>query len=104
VAFDEELADRIRELLPDDVAEKRMFGGLAFMIAGRMAIAAANGGGILIPVDPDDSEQLIEEPGVNRMVMRGREMAGWLKVDSEAVAGPEQLARWVQRALQGSAA
>ncbi len=103
VAYDEELADRMRELIPQsrDVTEKRMFGGLAFMIDGRMAVAASNGGGILIPVDPEEAEHLIQEPHVNRMVMRGREMAGWLHVDPEAVSTREQLARWVELALQG---
>ncbi len=103
MAYDEDLADRMRELIPEsrDVTEKRMFGGLAFMIDGRMAIAASNGGGILIPVDPEQSEDLIDPPHVSRMVMRGREMAGWLHVDAEAVATPEQLARWVERALSG---
>ena len=103
MAYDEELAARIRDLIPDseEVTERRMFGGLAFMIGGRMAIAASNGGGILLPIDPEQAEQLIEEPHVSRMVMRGREMAGWLTVEPEAVAGREQLARWVELALQG---
>jgi len=103
VAYDEELASRIRELIPGspDVVEKKMFGGLAFMIGGRMAIAASGGGGILIPVDPEQSEQLIQEPGVSRMVMRGREMAGWLNVDAEVVTSREQVARWVELALRG---
>lgn len=93
----------MRELIPAEreAAEKRMFGGLAFMIDGRMAIAAGNGGGILIPVDPEQAEQLVGEPGVSRMVMRGREMAGWLRVEPEAVATREQLARWVELGLQG---
>lgn len=103
MAYDEELASRIRELIPGspDVVEKKMFGGLAFMIGGRMAIAASGGGGILIPVDPEQSEQLIQEPGVSRMVMRGREMAGWLNVDAEVVTSREQVARWVELALRG---
>jgi TfoX/Sxy family transcriptional regulator of competence genes len=102
VAYDEELADRMRELIGEshEVTERRMFGGLAFMIEGRMAIAARNGGGILIPVDPEQAEHLIEEPHVGRMVMRGREMAGWLRVESEAVATREQLARWIELALR----
>ncbi|HTU28248.1 MAG TPA: TfoX/Sxy family protein [Solirubrobacteraceae bacterium] len=103
MAYDEELASRIRELIPGspDVVEKKMFGGLAFMIGGRMAIAASGGGGILIPVDPEQSEQLIQEPGVSRMVMRGREMAGWLNVDAEVVTSSEQVAGWVELALRG---
>jgi len=103
VAYDEELASQIRELIPglQDVVEKKMFGGLAFMIGGRMAIAASGGGGILIPVDPEQSEQLIQEPGVSRMVMRGREMAGWLNVEAEVVTSREQVARWVELALRG---
>ena len=103
MAYDEELADRMRELIGEshEVTERRMFGGLAFMIEGRMAIAARNGGGILIPVDPEQAEHLIEEPHVSRMVMRGREMAGWLRVESEAVGTREQLARWIELALRG---
>jgi TfoX/Sxy family transcriptional regulator of competence genes len=103
MAYDQELADRIRELIPAsrDVIEKRMFGGLAFMVDGRMAIAAGNGGGILIPVEPEQAEDLVKEPHVSRMVMRGREMAGWLRVESEAVATREQLERWVELGLQG---
>jgi hypothetical protein len=103
VAYDEQLAGRIRELIPDseEVTERRMFGGLAFMIGGRMAIAARNGGGILLPVDPEQAEQLVQEPHVSRIVMRGREMAGWLTIESEAVAGRAELARWVDVALQG---
>jgi TfoX/Sxy family transcriptional regulator of competence genes len=103
VAYDEELAGRIRELIPEsqDATEKKMFGGLAFMIDGRMAIAAGSSGGILIPVDPARSEQLVSEPGVSRMVMRGREMAGWLNVDATVVTSRDQLARWVDLALAG---
>ena len=103
MAYDEALATRIRELIPgtQDVTEKKMFGGLAFMIDGRMAIAAAGRGGILIPVEPAQSEQLVSEPGVSRMVMRGREMAGWLNVDAAVLGSREQLARWVELALGG---
>jgi TfoX/Sxy family transcriptional regulator of competence genes len=102
VAYDEQLAHRIRELIPDseEVTERRMFGGLAFMIGGRMAIAAGSGGGILLPVDPERADQLVQEPQVSHMVMRGREMAGWLTIEPEAVAGREELARWVQLALR----
>ncbi len=103
MAYDEQLADRIRELIPDseEATERRMFGGLAFMIGGRIAIAAGSGGGILLPVDPERAEQLVQEPHVRRMVMRGREMAGWLTVGPEAVPGREELARWVELALRG---
>jgi TfoX/Sxy family transcriptional regulator of competence genes len=103
VAYDEQLAQRIRELIPEseEVTERRMFGGLAFMIGGRMAIAAGSGGGIMLPVDPERAEQLVGEPHVSRMVMRGREMAGWLTIGPEAVAGREELARWVELALRG---
>jgi TfoX/Sxy family transcriptional regulator of competence genes len=103
VAYDEDLARRIRELIPDSesVTERRMFGGLAFMIGGRMAIAAGNGGGILLPVDSERAEQLVQEPHVSRMVMRGREMAGWLTVEPEAASTREELARWVELAVRG---
>jgi TfoX/Sxy family transcriptional regulator of competence genes len=97
VAYDEDLAYRIRELLSgeSDVTEKKMFGGLAFLIGGHMAVAASGQGGVLVRVDPAKSERLVATSEARRMEMRGREMQGWLRVDAEAVRTKRQLARWV---------
>jgi len=98
VAYDEELAARIRELVADEPAltEKRMFGGLAFLIGGNMAIAASGQGGLLVRVDPDESDELVETTPATPMEMRGREMAGWLRVDSDDVREQPELERWVE--------
>ena len=98
MAYDEELAERIRDLIGPrpDLAEQRMFGGLAFLIAGNMAIAASGQGGLLVRVDPDAGERLLGE-GVAPMEMRGRTMPGWLRVEPAAVAADEQLLAWVER-------
>jgi TfoX/Sxy family transcriptional regulator of competence genes len=97
VAYDEALADRIRELLATDhdVAEKKMFGGLAFLIAGNMSVSASGQGGLLLRCDPEETDTLVREPHVERFKMRGRQMDGWLRVDAEAVESREELERWV---------
>jgi len=97
VAYDEDLADRIRELLaePRGVTEKKMFGGLAFLIHGNMAIAASGQGGVLVRVDPAESDRLVASTKARPMVMRGREMAGWLRLDAEDVRTKRQLSKWV---------
>jgi TfoX/Sxy family transcriptional regulator of competence genes len=97
VAYDEELADRIRTLVGDDaeVTEKKMFGGLAFLIRGNMAIGASGQGGILVRVDPDQSDTLVATTSARPMEMRGREMRGWLRVDADDVSTEQDLARWV---------
>ncbi len=99
MAYDEALADRIRELLPDDadVTEKKMFGGLAFLVGGNMAVAASGQGGILVRVDPAESPSLVAETNARPMEMRGREMRGWLRVDADDVRSPPELAKWVER-------
>jgi TfoX/Sxy family transcriptional regulator of competence genes len=99
VAYDEELADRIRALIGDepDVSEKKMFGGLAFLIGGNMAVAASGEGGILVRVDPAQSEYLVAGTKARLMEMRGRQMAGWLRVDSDDVRTTPQLSDWVDR-------
>ena len=98
VAYDEELAGRIRERLGDDagVAERKMFGGLAFLVGGNMAVAASGQGGLLVRVDPAESDQLVAETNARTMEMRGREMQGWLRVDSDNVRTAPALARWVE--------
>ena len=95
MAYDEDLAARIR-LLTDGLAEKRMFGGLAFLVGGNMAVVASGQGGLMVRVPPADSEAWVARPGASRMVMRGKEMRGWLRVTSEAVQSDEVLAEWVR--------
>jgi hypothetical protein len=99
MAYDEELADRIRELMgvESDLAEKKMFGGLAFLIGGNMAIGASGEGGILVRVDPEDTDSLVETTSARPMEMRGRETKGWLRVDAEDVATRDALVEWVAR-------
>ena len=97
MAYDEDLANRIRELMADErrVTEKKMFGGLAFLIGGNMAVAASGQGGVLVRVDPAQSDALVATTGARPMEMRGREMQGWLRVGPEEVGTRRQLARWV---------
>jgi TfoX N-terminal domain len=101
MTYDHELADRIRGLVAgtEGVAEQRMFGGLAFLINGNMSVAASGEGGLLVRVNPDDSDSLVDGERVTPMVMRGREMRGWLRVDTEAVAVADQLEQWVARGV-----
>ncbi len=97
VAYDEDLADRIRELVGTEpaVTEKRMFGGLAFLVGGNMAIAASGQGGALVRVGPDRSDELVATTPATVAVMRGRPMTGWLRVASEHLRTKRQLAKWV---------
>jgi TfoX/Sxy family transcriptional regulator of competence genes len=99
MAYDEELADRIRTLLGDraGLTEKKMFGGLGFMIGGNMAIAASGQGGILVRVDPDESAELVATTPAEPMEMRGRQMAGWLRLATAEVADDGALSAWVER-------
>jgi len=101
MAYDEELANRLREVLQGEagLTEKRMFGGLAFLINGNMAVAASSKGGLLLRVDPAKTESLVSEPHVGPFEMRGREMDGWLRVDPEAVATVKELRRWVRHGV-----
>ena len=96
MAYDEALARRIRELVGggEDVSEQKMFGGLAFLVGGNMAVAASGQGGLLVRVDPAESDELVRTTRAETMVMRGRAMAGWLRVD----AG-DDLAEWVARGV-----
>jgi TfoX/Sxy family transcriptional regulator of competence genes len=101
MAYDEELADRIRDLVAGQkgLTEKRMFGGLAFLIGGNMAVAASGQGGILVRVDPDATEKLVSTTKAERMVMRGRSMDGWLRVDAADVRQRRSLEAWVKRGI-----
>jgi TfoX/Sxy family transcriptional regulator of competence genes len=97
VAYDEDLAHRIRDLLSGErgVSEKKMFGGLAFLIGGNMAIAASGQGGLLVRADPAESDRLVSTGSASVAVMRGRPMPGWLRVPSERVKTKKQLQKWV---------
>jgi TfoX/Sxy family transcriptional regulator of competence genes len=99
VAYDDDLAERIRELLIEepDVTETKMFGGLAFLVGGHMAIAASGQGGVLVRVDPATSDSLVARTGARLAVMKGRPMDGWLRVDSDDLRTKRQLATWVGR-------
>ena len=97
MSYDEDLAQRIRALVAKErgLSEKKMFGGLAFLIGGNMAIAASGQGGILVRVDPEQSDKLVATTKASVAVMRGRAMPGWLRVASEDVRTKPQLAKWV---------
>jgi TfoX/Sxy family transcriptional regulator of competence genes len=99
VAYDEALAQRVRKLIGNepDVTEKKMFGGLAFLVNGNMAVGASGQGGLLVRVDPEESGSLVAGTAAYPMEMRGREMAGWLRVGSDDVQGDDDLAAWVER-------
>ncbi|MBV8953401.1 MAG: TfoX/Sxy family protein [Solirubrobacterales bacterium] len=101
MAYDEHLAERVRELVAPTagVTEKRMFGGLAFLINGNMAVAVSGQGGLLLRVDPHETEELLSKPHAQPAVMRGRQMQGWLRVDTEGVGTKRQLERWVARGV-----
>jgi TfoX/Sxy family transcriptional regulator of competence genes len=96
MAYDEVLAARIRELLigESDVTETKMFGGLAFLVRGNMAVAASGQGGVLVRVDPASSDRLLATTSARPMEMRGREMRGWVRVDDNSVRTKRQLAKW----------
>src|SRR5438067_3943148 len=101
MAYDEDLAERIRELVADesDLDEKKMFGGLAFLVGGNMAVAASGQGGLMVRVDPEESAALVRSSPARVMEMRGREMPGWLRLESEDVGADEELATWVARGV-----
>jgi TfoX/Sxy family transcriptional regulator of competence genes len=98
VAYDEDLADRIRELVAAEsgVTEKKMFGGLAFLIGGNMAVAASGQGGVMVRVDPASSDSIVATSKARPAEMRGRAMQGWLRVDAEDLRTKRQLAKWVE--------
>ena len=101
MAYDEDLANRIRELIATepDLTEKKMFGGLAFLIGGNMSVSASGQGGLMVRVDPDATRELLAKPHVRPLEMRGREMDGWLRVDPEGVRTKRQLEPWVRRGV-----
>jgi TfoX/Sxy family transcriptional regulator of competence genes len=101
MAYDEDLANRIRELLAGQrgVEEKRMFGGLAFLINGNMSVAVSGQGGLMVRVPPDETDKLVQRAHVSPMVMAGREARGWLRVDTDGVQTKRQLQSWVTRGV-----
>jgi TfoX/Sxy family transcriptional regulator of competence genes len=102
--YDEDLANRIRELIAGepDVAEKRMFGGLAFLVGGNMSVAASGQGGLLVRVVPADTDALVAKPHAHPFEMRGRAVQGWLRVDPEGLRTKHQLESWVRRGVAGA--
>lgn len=97
MAYDEDLAARVREIVASEpgMTEKRMFGGLAFLLDGHMAVSASSRGGLLLRVDPAEMARLVQAEGVEPFEMRGRAMDGWLHVTASAVADEDALRRWV---------
>jgi TfoX/Sxy family transcriptional regulator of competence genes len=101
MAYDEDLANRIRELVADEpgLTEKKMFGGLAFLIGGNMSVSASGQGGLLLRIEPEQTEELVAKPHAQPFVMRGRAMDGWLRVEPDGIKTKRQLERWVQRGV-----
>lgn len=97
MAYDESLARRVRDLLANesDVVEQRMFGGLAFLLAGNMAVAVGEHGGVMLRCDPAEAETLLADPHASPMEMRGREMTGWIQVANASGLEGHELARWI---------
>ena len=101
MAYDEDLANRIRELIAadPDITETKMFGGLAFLAGGNMSVAASGQGGLMVRVDHEETDALLAKPHVHPFEMRGRLMQGWLRVDAEGVRTKRQLEPWVKRGV-----
>ena len=102
MAYDEELANRVRELVAKEkgLTEQPMFGGLAMLLNGNMAVAVrGKAGGLLVRVDPAKADTALAEPGADEMVMRGKAMRGWITVEASACRKPADLKRWVARGV-----
>ena len=102
MAYDQALAQRIRDIIgPDpELTEKKMFGGLAFLIRERMAITASREGGVLVPAGPGERQHLLDSTAATVAVMGGREMSGWLRVAAEHVATDDELSPWVELGIE----
>jgi len=102
MGYDESIANRVRELVSgeDGVSERRMFGGLGFLVNGHLAVSASGQGGLLVRVEPGEAGELLDEPHAHRFEMRGRAMEGWLRVEAESVATKAELERWVTRGVE----
>ena len=101
MAVDQQLADRVREIVAasGEFSERKMFGGLAFMVGGYMAVAASRAGGIMVRVDPAETDAMLAKPFCRPMEMRGKPLDGWVRVDADGIATKRQLERWVARGL-----
>ncbi len=101
MVYDDHLANRLRDLLADEdaVTEKKMFGGLAFLLHGNMSVSASHTGGLLARIDPADTEASLARPHVSLMKMGGRRMEGWIIVAPEGLKTKRELAAWVRRSL-----
>lgn len=101
MAYDDVLAQRIRDIVRGEpgLSEKRMFGGLAFLVHGNLAVSASSQGGLLVRIDPADAQSLTSLPGARRFEMRGREVDGWLGVDVAALASEDDVRHWVDTGL-----
>jgi TfoX/Sxy family transcriptional regulator of competence genes len=101
MAYDEVLADRVREIVAaaGEFSERKMFGGLAFMVAGHMAVAASRQGGLMLHVDPGQTDELLAKPFCHPFEMRGKPIDGWLRVEPDGVKSKRQLERWVMRGV-----
>jgi TfoX/Sxy family transcriptional regulator of competence genes len=102
MAYDEHLADRVRAIVSasGEFSERRMFGGLAFMVGDHMAVAASREGGLMVRVDPAETDALLAKPFCRPFQMRGKPIDGWLRVDANGVATKRQLERWVGRGIE----
>jgi TfoX/Sxy family transcriptional regulator of competence genes len=102
MAYDEDLANRIRELLAgeEDVTEMPMFGGLAFLLRGNMAVAVSSKGGLMLRCDPDELDAALARPHTGPMIMRGRAAKGWLRVEADGMRTKRQLEPWVRRGVR----
>jgi TfoX/Sxy family transcriptional regulator of competence genes len=100
--YDEDLANRIREALAGEtgVTERKMFGGIAFLVDGNMAVGASSKGGLMVRVDPAETESLLAQPGAGPFEMRGRPLDGWLRVDDDGLRTEDQLDDWVRRGVE----
>jgi TfoX/Sxy family transcriptional regulator of competence genes len=101
MAYDEELAERVRDLIMGmaDISERRMFGGLAFLVDGHMAVVVSGQGGLMARIDPRDQAGLVDGTAVEPMVMRGRAMSGWVRVAASAIADDRSLQEWTDRCV-----
>ena len=101
MAYDEELAGRVRALLgaAPDPTQRKMFGGLAFLAGGHLAVAASGKGGLMVRVDPEETDALTAQAGVEPFEMRGRPLDGWVRVDADGVRTDDRLRDWVERGM-----
>ncbi|MDX6226139.1 MAG: hypothetical protein QOE64_2515 [Frankiales bacterium] len=97
MAYDEALAERLRDELGDEVTEKKMFGGVGFLVAGNMAVGVSSGGELIVRADPADYEGFAQEPGARPFEIGGRGMKGWLLIDPTTLADHADLVRWIDR-------